>query len=209
MLLFVLWGRMVGPLEGAVSGGYWNVQGGYFVDKWGFAQCNCTSYVAYRINLNGFRFHNQFRVDRWGHGKDWDEAALAAGFTVNATPTKGGVAQWDVGEIAGDFGHVAYVEEVLKNSDGSIKSIRISQYNITLNAYSEKKDLKPGDSGYPPRFIDFRIRVPKGGGKKFGWFPSVSDCTQASQWFLMSGDSDNAPVGTATSASCPQICYAN
>ncbi|MFZ1735355.1 MAG: hypothetical protein WAU31_00210 [Candidatus Moraniibacteriota bacterium] len=29
-------------------------------DAWNFAVCNCTSYVAYRLNLSGVQFTNQY-----------------------------------------------------------------------------------------------------------------------------------------------------
>ncbi len=43
---------------GSIYGGYWNAEDEYFVDKWGFAQCNCTSYAANRVNMNGIAFNN-------------------------------------------------------------------------------------------------------------------------------------------------------
>jgi len=46
---------------GKIYGGWWVTKGNYWADKWNFAQCNCTSYVANRINMNGFIFQNQFR----------------------------------------------------------------------------------------------------------------------------------------------------
>lgn len=179
-------------------------------DKWKFAACNCTSYVAYRLNMNGFKFDNQFRVSRWGHGKDWDEAAEAAGVPMSTEPQVGDVAQWNLGEIGGDYGHVAYVEKVDRNDDGSVKSIIVSQYNEKNDRLYSRDTLTPGVYGYPGRFLHFVIRTPKrsdGNNGVFGWFPAVSDCSQASQWFFMNGGSENAPIGTATQASCPQACY--
>jgi len=195
---------------GKIYGGWWVTKGNYWADKWNFAQCNCTSYVANRINMNGFIFSNSFRVPRWGNGGEWGAAARAAGMTVDMTPTVGSVAQWNKDEIddpVTSVGHVAYVDRVYKNADGSIKSIDISQYNIVRNSYSEKLGLKPGDSGYPPRFIHFDIRAPKTGS--IGWFPSVSVCSQASQWFIIGTVScERVPIGTTSSANCPQMCVA-
>ena len=189
---------------GTVYGGRWNDTDKYFVDKWGFAQCNGTSYVAYRINLNGLSFNNTFRQpegQRWSNGKDWDEAAERAGVPITTMyPAPGDVAQWNLGEIGGDFGHVAYVEKVNMNSDGTVKSIMVSQYNIVLNNYSEK-ELVPGTSGYPGRFLMFRLRREG----TIAWFPPVNDCTQASQWFYVSADGTRLP-GAVTKDQCPTSC---
>ena len=110
---------------GSIYGGYWNTKDKYYVDKWGFAQCNCTSYVANRINMNGIAFNNLSFGKHWGHGANWATAAQAAGIPVDVSPAAGSVAQWNVNEIKGGFGHVAYIEHVSKNTDGSVQSIII------------------------------------------------------------------------------------
>ncbi len=195
---------------GKIYGGYWISGDNYWADKWNFAQCNCTSYVANRVNMNGFVFQNQFRGQRWSHAHNWDNAATAAGMAVDTKPTVGSVAQWNSNEIgnpATSVGHVAYVESVTKNSDGSIKSIKISEYNYQpSNSYSERT-LKPGDPGYPPRFIRFDVRTLKSGS--IGWFPSVNVCSQASQWFIIGTvNGERVSIGTTSSANCPQMCVA-
>ena len=204
---------------GKISGGYWvpkkldsngNDIGSYWADRWNFAQCNCTSYVAHRLNLAGLKFSNSsFGVSRWGHAHNWDDAAEDAGIIVSTTPKKGSVAQWNVGEIGGSYGHVAYVDDVKLNTDNTVESITISQYNITPNAYSEKKDLKPTDSGYPPRFIQFTT-VQSSPQVGIAWFPPVSDCRQASQWYLITNEGNaSAAIGTATKEACPIACFFN
>lgn len=193
-----------------INGGYWNTEKGYFVDKWGFAQCNCTSYVAHRLNLAGLKFSNSsFGITRWGHAFEWDDAAETAGIIVSTTPKKGSVAQWNVGEIGGEYGHVAYVDDVVLNADGTVRSITISQYNITPNAYSEQTDLKPTDSDYPPRFIQFTT-VQSSPQVGIAWFPPVSDCRQASQWYLITNEGNaSVAIGTATKEACPIACFFN
>ncbi|MGB3072843.1 MAG: hypothetical protein WBB68_01125, partial [Candidatus Moraniibacteriota bacterium] len=52
-----------GQPGGRVHGGYWvpqnsNGTGMFWADKWNFAQCNCTSYAAQRVNMNGITFNN-------------------------------------------------------------------------------------------------------------------------------------------------------
>ena len=43
-----------------------------------------------------------------------------------------------------------------------------------------------------------------------GWFPPVSDCTRASQWFNMATvNGEKVTVGSTTKSACPLVCYAN
>ncbi|MBI5974600.1 CHAP domain-containing protein [Staphylococcus canis] len=63
----------------------------------------------------------------WGNANQWDDAARAAGYTVNQTPEAGAILQSDLG----GFGHVAYVESV--NNDGSIT---VSEMNYNGGPFS-------------------------------------------------------------------------
>ena len=109
-------------------------------DSWNFFTCNCTSYVAWRLNkdwddipYNDIDFVNQYRADderfsadRWSHARYWGHRAREIGIDVNSTPKVGAVGWRDSGEYgATEEGHVFFVEDV--NSDGS--KIKISEYN--------------------------------------------------------------------------------
>ncbi|REI32077.1 CHAP domain-containing protein [Staphylococcus felis] len=63
----------------------------------------------------------------WGNANNWDDAASAAGYTVNTTPEAGSILQTDMGP----FGHVAYVESV--NDDGSVT---VSEMNYNGGPFS-------------------------------------------------------------------------
>jgi len=99
------------PYRGATSG----------IDPWNFYKGQCTSFAAWRIvDRKNANFSNSFKGQHWGNANHWDEAARAAGITVNNTPTVGSVAQSD----AGSYGHVAWVAAV--NSDGTVT---VEEYN--------------------------------------------------------------------------------
>jgi len=90
------------------------------VDPWNFFKCECTSYVASKLNRRGVPFSNQYKISRWGNASNWSNAARAAGIPQddsNVTPRFGDVAWFS-------SGHVAYVERVLGNG-----TIDISEYN--------------------------------------------------------------------------------
>ncbi|KAJ1944134.1 hypothetical protein EC988_006063 [Linderina pennispora] len=90
------------------------------VDKWNYFKCQCTSFVAWRINSRlGINFHNRYKGKAWGNAKEWDEAARASGVKVDGTPKVGAVAQTN----AGPFGHVAWVAKVSGNN------VVVEEYN--------------------------------------------------------------------------------
>ncbi|KAJ1852160.1 hypothetical protein GGH12_002356 [Coemansia sp. RSA 1822] len=90
------------------------------VDPWNYYKCQCTSFVAWRINKRlGVKFHNRFRGPNWGNANTWDNAAKATKVPVNGKPVPGCVAQSN----AGSYGHVAWVAKVSGNS------VTIEEYN--------------------------------------------------------------------------------
>lgn len=100
------------------------------VDPWNFYKCECTSYVASKLNRRGVPFSNQYKISRWGNASNWSAAADKAGIpqdNSNATPKSGDVAWFS-------SGHVAYVERVLSNG-----TIDISEYNYgTRHGYGTR-----------------------------------------------------------------------
>lgn len=95
--------------------------GTYVADKWSFYKCECTSYVADKLNEQGIPFNNTYRQPKgykWGDAGNWVTAAKRANIRVDMIPTSGAAAVFT--------GHVAYVQYV--NTDGSID---ITEYNFS------------------------------------------------------------------------------
>lgn len=79
----------------------------------------------------------------WGNAVSWAGYAASSGYTVNNTPTVGGVLQQG-GGVAGGYGHVAFVEEV--HADGSI---RVSEMNYVGWNIVSSRDIDAGQAaGY-------------------------------------------------------------
>ncbi len=110
-------------------------------DAWGFAACNCTSYVAYRLNLNNVRIdpndqNSELFDNTWGSSKihfgyafEWSGGAAKAGVRKDQYPAVGSVAYWDTDKIAGT-GHVAYVQHLFTTPvDGRLVGVGIMEYN--------------------------------------------------------------------------------
>jgi surface antigen len=119
---------------------------GFYFDRWMFAQCNCTSYTAYRMDsqlryatANDLSFDNGYLGRSWGSGKDWDDAARKVGISVDSIPIPGDIAYWDAGsEKAQKYGHVAYIEHVTYDDDMNWTEICLSEYNIKPEYYSSR-----------------------------------------------------------------------
>jgi surface antigen len=112
-----------------------------YADEWGFCKKNCTSYVAWRINVTrgNKSFTNTMNGGKWGNAYNWDDNASKLGVTVNNTPSVGAIAQWNEKEVAGGYGHIAYVEKI--NSDGTAN---VSEYNFSNKCgYGERNTRAP------------------------------------------------------------------
>ncbi len=121
--------------------------GVYYADKWGFYQCECTSYCAFKLNeVNGIYFHNTAsHGERWGNAGNWDDFARSKGITVNSTPAVGSIFYNDpYTGGAGSAGHVAWVSAV----NGDYVSVEEYNWDTAKHAYNTRTVLKSKASGY-------------------------------------------------------------
>ncbi|KAK3376209.1 CHAP domain-containing protein [Lasiosphaeria ovina] len=109
------------------------------VDPWRYYKCQCTSFVAFRINKRlGADFTNTYKGHAWGNADSWDDAARASGVTVNSTPKPGSIAQTN----AGSAGHVAWVAAVGDDT------VTVEEYNwATAEGYG-KRTVSKGTFSY-------------------------------------------------------------
>lgn len=105
----------------------------YWKDKWSFAQCNCTSYAAFMMNVyfpsfsdDEYSFNNGYGGVRWGNGGNWDDAARSVGISVDRNPIPGDIAYWNT---LGGYGHVAFVEKVHFDANGNKTGVDFTEYN--------------------------------------------------------------------------------
>jgi surface antigen len=89
----------------------------------------CTFWAAQRRIEIGKPIPNN-----WGDAHTWDDGARDAGYTVDHTPAKYAIMETDKGE----FGHVAFVEEV--GLDGSWK---VSEMNVKGWDIKSERTFKP------------------------------------------------------------------
>jgi hypothetical protein len=116
-------------------------------DIWGFFTRNCTSYAAWKINVdyglpnltakyffNGMQGPNGV-TGQFGTAYNWDNNATTIGYKVNNVPRRGAIAVWEISG-ASPSGHVAYVESVNPNG-----TVNVSEYNVTPAEYSERQNV--------------------------------------------------------------------
>jgi len=121
------------------------------VDPWDFYTRECTSYVAWRLNVDGIPFTNSYEFPNstppngWHNAVNWKSAALDIGLTVDNTPAVGAVAWF--GTSVGPAGHVAYVSSITSNGN-----IVLEEYNY-LTAYTY--DTRTISSSSVGAFIHF------------------------------------------------------
>ena len=90
-------------------------------DRWTMSTCNCTSYVAWALDANGYR------VDWFELGEmdahNWPRVARQAGIPTGRVPRVGAVAVWP--KLTPPWGHVAFVTAV--HPDGTFD---VAEYNL-------------------------------------------------------------------------------
>ncbi len=151
----------------------------YVNGYWGFYKCECTSYVAFKLNEDEIPFHNHYKGVHWGDAGNWKSAANSVGVPVYDSPEPGDVAWWS--------GHVAYVEKV-DYVDGQWEKVYISEYNYSP-PYGHKygpRSFTPQNPKKPTKYIRFRptpthFRFNEG-GVYIEWSPSNVPCDKARVW---------------------------
>ena len=124
-------------------------------DPYGFRKANCTSYVAYMLNLYGVGFNNAYLQpsgDTWSNAGLWDDAAgdVVENIIVDDYPLPGDVAYWNT---LGGTGHVAWVEKVYYDISSNPIAIDITEYNVNYCAFGQRINLSLSGQDHPDGFI--------------------------------------------------------
>ncbi|KAI0019743.1 hypothetical protein F4780DRAFT_430732 [Xylariomycetidae sp. FL0641] len=106
------------------------------VDPWNFWQCQCASFVAFRVRdrLN-LDFDYEYMGAHWGDAKTWDEAARQVGIRTDQYPAAGSLAQLN----RGGQGHIAWVHSV--SNDG----VLIEEYNAVTPYHYSTRMVAPNE----------------------------------------------------------------
>lgn len=154
----------VAPASATADSYPWRTDRTASADPYGFTKRQCTSFVAWRLAQRSLPLDN--RVQRWGHARDWDNAARRLRHGIGSRPVVGAVAHWNPGETgalyrpgavrptgvlrAGAYGHVAYVERV--HADGSVT---VTHYSLSGARTLSTTRLRA------PRYLYLGVRAPR------------------------------------------------
>ena len=143
----------------------WRTDRSATADRYGFTKRQCVSFVAWRLAQRSHALDN--RTQRWGHAREWDNAARRLRYEIGSRPVVGAVAHWNAGETgvhygrrsarpvgrmrAGGYGHVAYVERV--HADGSAT---VTHYNLGGTRAFSRTRVKA------PRYLYVGVSAPRG-----------------------------------------------
>jgi hypothetical protein len=128
----------------------------------GFGYRNCTDYAAYELNeqMGGDTGNNKkfsYSIDGFTNGdaSGW-QAAIINKFGAsasNGTPAVGSVAWYAAAANNSYFGHVAIVTGVTYNSNGSVNSITVADYNYYGTGSYYSYSISSGASNWPDAFL--------------------------------------------------------
>jgi surface antigen len=123
------WGVKPCPTGDGYCTSSWLMNTYYLLDQWGEGFRNCVSYTAWQAN-------QMFNINptNWGNGKDWNNSAIAAGYSNDTSPRVGDIAQWDA-TTQNVYGHVAYVYAV-NNGVASYAEYNYGQDGAYLDTYT-------------------------------------------------------------------------
>jgi surface antigen len=121
-------------------------------DPWGYYLRNCTSYVAWKITQE----FPSVKIGDWGNAENWAAALHKAGYSYDSTPRVGDIAVWGK-EVAGGYGHVAYVASVTKGI-ATFDEYNVAETGAFTDSYTSANH--PGGPTKPDWYI--HIGTPAG-----------------------------------------------
>ncbi len=114
---------------------------GELVSPLGYYYRNCTDGAAYWSKV-----YNQKDISQLGDAKNWDDAAPGKGFIVKP----GTANNIEIGDIAqsndGFYGHVGFVTQVTKDSEGRVSKVKIAEMNAAGTGYQTHQDYASRNS---------------------------------------------------------------
>lgn len=118
----------------------------------GWNRMQCASYAYGRAIELGYFGNLQglgalIRNGAPDHAKDWDDNVGSANWKWQ--PRRHSIVVWDDGA----YGHVAFVEAVNYNSDGSVASFVISEHNRNLDEKFGSRTIYSSQSSFKAKFI--------------------------------------------------------
>ncbi len=120
----------------------------YWTER-GYGARNCTDFVAWKLQTLGV---SDTKTRGLGHGGQWHTFASKNGLSTGEEPRVGAAAvkpaTYKADGSIETYGHVSLIKSIQRNSDGTIASITIEEYNQRLDGTFGSRTGKPSELGF-------------------------------------------------------------
>lgn len=135
---------------------------------------NCTDFVIWRVNRDAGVLHEPWTYNNYnttpggGHGYQWALPTALPGWVTTDKPSPGDIISFQPGSQGGrwspEFGHVAYIGQVLVNGAITVENYGTGEYFITNYTASELSQLVSTGQATIKHNPHSKVKIKKIGG---------------------------------------------
>lgn len=135
---------------------------------------NCTDFVIWRVNRDAgvlhepWTYNNHNTTPAGGHGYQWALPTALPGWVTTDKPSPGDIISFQPGSQGGrwsaEFGHVAYIGQVLVNGSITVENYGTNEYFITNYTASELSQLVSTGQATIKHNPHSKVKIKKIGG---------------------------------------------
>lgn len=135
---------------------------------------NCTDFVIWRVNRDAgvlhepWTYNNHNTTPSGGHGYQWALPTALPGWVTTDKPSPGDIISFQPGSQGGrwspEFGHVAYIGQVLVNGAITVENYGTNEYFITNYTASELSQLVSTGQATIKHNPHSKVKIKKIGG---------------------------------------------
>lgn len=135
---------------------------------------NCTDFVIWRVNRDAgvlhepWTYNNHNTTPSGGHGYQWALPTALPGWVTTDKPSPGDIISFQPGSQGGrwspEFGHVAYIGQVMVNGSITVENYGTNEYFITNYTASELSQLVSTGQATIKHNPHSKVKIKKIGG---------------------------------------------
>ena len=135
---------------------------------------NCTDFVIWRVNRDAGVLHEPWTYNNYnttpsgGHGYQWALPTALPGWVKTDKPSPGDIISFQPGSQGGrwspEFGHVAYIGQVMVNGSITVENYGTGEYFVTNYTASELSQLVSTDQATIKHNPHSKVKIKKIGG---------------------------------------------
>jgi lytic transglycosylase catalytic len=135
---------------------------------------NCTDFVIWRVNRDAgvlhepWTYNNHNTTPAGGHGYQWALPTALPGWVTTDKPSPGDIISFQPGSQGGrwspEFGHVAYIGQVMVNGSITVENYGTNEYFITNYTASELSQLVSTGQATIKHNPHSKVKIKKIGG---------------------------------------------